>query len=120
MPFIDVCFLLYAKGWLAVELFFSLSGFIFFWLYSKAIAQDTVSAREFFVLRFSRLYPLHFATLLAVAGGQLAYHQVAGNFFIYAGHEAKPFRLNPLFFPSFGLGKGWSFHSPGRAGSAGG
>jgi peptidoglycan/LPS O-acetylase OafA/YrhL len=112
MPFIDVFFLLYAKGWLAVELFFSLSGFIFFWLYSRAIAQGTVSAREFFVLRFSRLYPLHFATLLIVAGGQLAYHHLAGIYFIYPANDGYHFLLNLLFVSSWGLEKGWSFNAP--------
>jgi peptidoglycan/LPS O-acetylase OafA/YrhL len=112
MPLVDVFFLLYAKGWLAVELFFSLSGFIFFWLYSKPIAQGAVSAREFLVLRFSRLYPLHFATLLIVAGGQLAYLGIAGTYFIYPANDAYHFLLNVLFVSSWGLEQGWSFNAP--------
>jgi peptidoglycan/LPS O-acetylase OafA/YrhL len=112
MPLVDVFFLLYAKGWLAVELFFSLSGFIFFWLYSRAIAQRTVSAREFFLRRFSRLYPLHFATLLAVAAGQLAYLHLVGRYFIYSNNDAYHFGLNLLFISSWGLEKGWSFNAP--------
>src|SRR5204863_1842819 len=52
MPLLDGFFPLYAKGWLAVELFFSLSGFVFFWLYSRPIAERAVSGTEFFILRF--------------------------------------------------------------------
>ena len=33
LPFYDVFFALYSKGWLGVDLFFCLSGFIFYWLY---------------------------------------------------------------------------------------
>jgi hypothetical protein len=39
--------------------------FIFFWKYGDAIAARRIEAKRFFWLRFSRLYPLHFATLLA-------------------------------------------------------
>lgn len=50
----------------AVDLFFCLSGFIFFQLYLKSIRTGRVSAWKFAVLRFSRLYPLHFVMLLTV------------------------------------------------------
>ena len=39
--------LLYKHGSLAVELFFCISGFIFFWLYSEKIAQHKMSALRF-------------------------------------------------------------------------
>ena len=51
---------------LRVELFFVLSGFILFGLYERRVAAATVSARDFAVLRLSRLYPLHLATLLVL------------------------------------------------------
>jgi peptidoglycan/LPS O-acetylase OafA/YrhL len=58
----------YLCGFRAVDLFFCLSGFIFFWLYSEKIATRRISIKKFGVLRFSRLYPLHFVSLLAAAG----------------------------------------------------
>ena len=35
--------LFYSVGWIAVDLFFALSGFIFFWLYAEAITERRVS-----------------------------------------------------------------------------
>jgi peptidoglycan/LPS O-acetylase OafA/YrhL len=57
----------YQQGLMAVDLFFCLSGFIFFWLYAQKIQKQQMGFGRFLILRFSRLYPLHFATLLAVA-----------------------------------------------------
>src|ERR1700675_2139648 len=50
---------LYDEGWAAVDLFFPLSGFIFFWLYGESIRERRIVASEFALLRFSRLWPLH-------------------------------------------------------------
>ncbi len=51
--------LYYEHGFWGVDLFFVLSGFIFFHLYRRPIAEGRTSAGRFFALRFSRLYPLH-------------------------------------------------------------
>jgi peptidoglycan/LPS O-acetylase OafA/YrhL len=112
MPLIDVFFLLYGKGWLAVELFFSLSGFVFFWLYAQPIAAARVPARDFFLLRFSRLYPLHLATLLTVVAGQLLYYGLAGTYFVYQRNDGYHFALNLFFVSSWGFERGWSFNAP--------
>lgn len=74
---------LYEAGWAAVDLFFALSGFVFFWLYGDAIARKAVGAGRFALLRFSRLYPLHFATLVAVAALQALFHARTGQYFIF-------------------------------------
>jgi len=112
LPLYDVLFPLYAKGWLGVDLFFCLSGFVFYWLYSAAVAGHAVSGRDFFVLRFSRLYPLHFATLLAVAAGQALMLRATGSHFVYAHNDAYHFVLNVLFAPAWGLEQGASFNAP--------
>ncbi|MFD0804080.1 acyltransferase family protein, partial [Streptomonospora algeriensis] len=52
----------YRFGALAVPLFFVLSGFVFDWLYAIRIRAQRIDAATFFVLRFSRLYPLFIAT----------------------------------------------------------
>ena len=72
-PQYEVFRIFYDHGWLAVDLFFSLSGFIFFWLYSQTISQHRIGPTRFFILRFSRLYPLHIATLLFVTIAQITY-----------------------------------------------
>ena len=37
----------YEEGWAAVDLFFALSGFIFFWLYGEAIREGRIGAWRF-------------------------------------------------------------------------
>ena len=111
-PLFSFFFLFYRSGWLASDLFFSLSGFIFFWLYSQAITNHTMTPRTFFILRFSRLYPLHMVTLMSVIVGQAIYTSIHGDTFIYANHDARHFILNILMIPSIGLEHGYSFNGP--------
>jgi peptidoglycan/LPS O-acetylase OafA/YrhL len=111
-PFFDLFLPLYTRGWLAVDLFFALSGFIFYWLYAGRVARRTISAREFFLLRFSRLYPLHLATLFAVAVGQYAFHHTTGSYFVYPENDALHFALHVLFASSWGMERGFSFNAP--------
>jgi peptidoglycan/LPS O-acetylase OafA/YrhL len=111
-PLYGVFYVFYEMGWLAVDLFFSLSGFVFYWLYSAVIRENRVSARSFFLLRFSRLYPLHLVTLLAVAAGQIAFHHLTQNYFAYPRIDGYHFLLNLLFVSSWGMERGWSFNAP--------
>jgi peptidoglycan/LPS O-acetylase OafA/YrhL len=82
-PFFQVLRPLYGAGWMAVDLFFALSGFVFFWLYADAIKTSKIRAGTFALLRLSRLYPLHLATLLLVAGLQYVFWRQTGSFFIF-------------------------------------
>ncbi|MGB6175756.1 MAG: acyltransferase family protein, partial [Methylocella sp.] len=50
-PMFEVLYVFYEKGYLAVRLFFCLSGFIFFWLYSERIAEKALAQGAFAVLR---------------------------------------------------------------------
>src|ERR1700750_2714645 len=63
-PFSRLLTPLYLQGWAAVDVFFTLSGFVFFWLYGETIGTRAMNGRTFALLRFSRLYPPHFATLI--------------------------------------------------------
>ena len=65
-PFYDYIKLIYEYGWIAVQFFFLLSGFIFFKLYLNKIKRKNLSFYNFLILRISRLYPLHFITLVIV------------------------------------------------------
>ncbi len=103
---------LYRSGDLAVDFFFLLSGFIFFWLYPKKILKGEVSARDFFILRFSRLYPLHFLTLIIVAVQQFYYWKITASYFIYPKNDLFHFVLNLFFISSVKLEKGFSFNAP--------
>ena len=105
-PFFWILAPLYRHGLWGVEMFFSISGFVFFYLYADAIAQRRVTLATFVNYRFSRLYPLHLLTLLIVTALQAVYFSQHGAFFIYQLNDASHFVLQ-LFFAS-----NWSPHSP--------
>jgi peptidoglycan/LPS O-acetylase OafA/YrhL len=72
-PLDSLLFMAYEHGELAVDLFFCLSGFVFFWLYGRSVSDGTMPAGRFALMRFSRLYPLHLATLILAAAGHWLY-----------------------------------------------
>jgi peptidoglycan/LPS O-acetylase OafA/YrhL len=83
----------YDNGYIAIQIFWMISGFIFFWKYSESINSGAISAYRFFVLRFSRLYPLHFATLIVVATLQMLYIRTHGTSFVYRSNDNFHFML---------------------------
>jgi peptidoglycan/LPS O-acetylase OafA/YrhL len=82
-PFSEVFSVFYNYGWMGVEFFFALSGFIFFQYYYGLISDHRIGAGEFFKRRFARLYPLYGLTLLIVILLQEIYRQQHGNNFVY-------------------------------------
>ncbi|WP_321869204.1 acyltransferase family protein [Paraburkholderia tropica] len=90
LPFYSAVGAFYDRGFFAVQYFWCISGFIFFWRYQQSL-KEGLDAREFFVLRFTRLYPLHIVTLLYIATVQLGYHSMTGSFFTYV--ENTPFHF---------------------------
>ena len=63
-PFFNIIGFIYSFGSQAVPFFYLLSGFIFFNFYLEKIYKKEICFKKFALLRFSRLYPLHFFTLL--------------------------------------------------------
>jgi len=102
-PFQRLLGLLYAHGGNGVDFFFVLSGAIFFIKYADSIAARQVGGWRFFVLRFSRLYPLHLATLILVALLQCAVFAKLGHFFVYQHNDAARFAVNLLFIQDWGI-----------------
>jgi len=111
-PFYGLLRPFYEYGWYGVQVFWSISGFIFFWRYRDSVAQGAVGAWRFFVLRFSRLYPLHLATLLLAALLQHAYTLSAGHHFVYPHNDAWHFVLQLFMASHWGLQQGYSFNGP--------
>ncbi|MFZ5525272.1 MAG: acyltransferase family protein [Pseudomonadota bacterium] len=105
---------LYHHGFLGVQAFWCLSGFIFFWKYAQPVSQGRVGGWRFAVLRFSRLYPLHLITLLAVAGLLVLYRQRvgAGADFVYGNNDALHFVLQLFMVSDWASGFEWSFNGP--------
>ena len=81
------------NGYLFVDFFFVLSGFIMYYYYKSFDGPRGFS--RFIGLRFFRLYPLHLATLLALLGWETAY-SVARHF--SSASEAIPTRNDGVAF----------------------
>jgi peptidoglycan/LPS O-acetylase OafA/YrhL len=78
---------LYEEGWVAVDIFFAVSGFVFFWLYLEPVRRREIGAGKFALQRFSRLYPLYFVTLILAAIMQLAFRHATGNWFVFEAND---------------------------------
>lgn len=112
----------YTYGYAGVELFWCLSGFIFTWKYGPLIApamrRTALSFGRFALLRFSRLYPLHLATLLIVTALQQVYVAGRGQAFVYQFNDAWHFAQSLLFANWWGFQSGELFNGPSWSVSA--
>ena len=111
-PFYALLRPFYEYGWYGVQVFWSISGFIFFWRYRDSVAAGAVGGWHFFVLRFSRLYPLHLATLLLVAVLQATYTARTGHHFVYPHNDAAHFVLQLFMASHWGWQAGYGFNGP--------
>lgn len=111
-PLFDLLYIFYQPSSLALPFFFCASGFVFFWLYSTRVALRTITPGSFMIHRLSRLYPLHFVTLMVVAVGQQIHAGMTGSFFISQYNDLYHFILNLFFVSAWGLEKGFSFNGP--------
>ena len=102
----------YQYGSFGVQIFWCISGFIFFRKYAAALTERAVEAKRFFWLRFSRLYPLHFVTLLIVAAIQPVYSALAGNPFVYDNNGPFQFLLQLFLADQWGGSFQYSFNGP--------
>ena len=112
-PCYSVFYVFYNYGFVAVDLFFLISGFIFFFLYADKISGKKITTKSFALLRFSRLYPLHLVTLILVCFLQYFFYAGTGSYFVYTENNYYHFFLNLFFAVSWGLEKGPSFNGPG-------
>jgi peptidoglycan/LPS O-acetylase OafA/YrhL len=79
LPLSGMLSIFYNSGLHAVEWFWVLSGYVFFFNYRDALATRSVTGFDFFCRRFARLYPLHFTTLLVVSVLLLLYRNLFGS-----------------------------------------
>lgn len=96
-PFYSALSFFYLNGHHAVVIFWMISGFIFFWKYGESVHARKTSVYRFVALRFSRLYPLHLATLIIVAILQVLYLSSHQNYFIYNHNDTAHFLLQLAF-----------------------
>jgi peptidoglycan/LPS O-acetylase OafA/YrhL len=103
---------IYETGYLAVDLFFALSGFILFRMYGERLARRQISVPEFWWNRFTRLYPLHLATLLLIAAVQPIYCASHGADFIYQDNGPTQFVLQLFLASNWPPNAPFSFNGP--------
>ena len=107
------------QGWMWVDFFFLLSGFIMAHVYGAWFSTNVSAARyrDFLVVRFARLWPLHIATLVALIALNFAKYGVATPFTEtlpppFSGQDAPEYLpLHLLFLQSFIPGDTWNVPS---------
>lgn len=112
LPLYSVFSWFYIYGWNLVDFFFVLSGFIFMHVYSKNIIEHRISRHDFFILRLSRLYPLHIITLFTVAILQYYRYFSGKGFFQCDINDLYHLILNLLFIQGGFFENGLSFNGP--------
>mgnify|MGYP001177336824 CR=1 FL=1 len=110
LPFYSILEVFYNKGYFGVHMFYAISGFVFAYIYLSI--NEKVSGKEFFVNRFARLYPLHFATLIIVAILQFINWSTTNSFQIVHFNDFYHFILQIFFISSWGFEEGHSFNGP--------
>lgn len=111
-PLYNVFSIFYDNGWNMVDLFFVLSGVVFSYVYGKKIKDGKIEARGYTVFRFSRLYPLHLATLLFITILFLFGISHGYGIFVYGDSNVKYFVANVFFIQSGVTPWPWTFNGP--------
>ncbi|HTM81023.1 acyltransferase [Asticcacaulis sp.] len=112
LPFHTILLPVYLYGQFFVELFFSISGYVFFWLYGEAVSSHRTGAKSFFIARFARLYPLYFVTLIFVAVAQPVFRYLYGADFIYPHNTLGNFLLNLFVVQQWTINAPQMFNGP--------
>ena len=102
----------YKNAWLFVDLFFLLAGVVLTYRYLETIGSHALDGQKFFILRISRLYPLHVATLLVCAAVQWTCRARHQPTLIYPNNnDLYHFSLQLFYLHTF-FEYGWSFNEP--------
>jgi len=112
LPFYSLLEIFYNYGFYGVHVFYTISGFIFSYVYLST--DEKIGLKVFFINRFARLYPLHFATLIIVT------ILLFVNLFINNSFQVNPFHfdnfyhfiLQLFFISAWGFDSGVSFNAP--------
>lgn len=96
-PFDNRIWCILAKqGYLFVELFFVMSGFVIAYSYKMKVMQKEISFEDFFLKRIKHIYPVFFLSLIATSVLEFGEILVNGNTFVFDGFDAYHFILNLL------------------------
>ena len=98
-------------GYLGVDLFFVLSGFVIAYSYADDFARGRTGWRPFLAARLARIYPMHLFSLLML----LVMYRTAlsiGSPLMPSEYTARDFLLNLLLLQSWGLSDHLSWNYP--------
>jgi peptidoglycan/LPS O-acetylase OafA/YrhL len=90
-------------GWMFVDFFFVLSGFVISHAYGRRLSEGTVSFGRFMLLRLGRIYPLHLCVMLLIVGLELARLAFGAGEAFDEQHSAVSFLSNLALLQSMGL-----------------
>ena len=110
LPFNSIINVFYKYGDYGVQMFWCISGFIISYVYLNK--KYRVTSKEFFLNRFSRLYPLHFITLILITFIQLISKNITGNYQLFEYNDIYHFFLNLFFISGWGFHNGLNFNQP--------
>ena len=108
-----------ARGYLGVDVFFVLSGFVLAMVYAGTMPSDFEWDwfRRFVTRRLAKIYPLHLVTLGGAAIVLLAGHHFGGHW-IAGPNTAWTATCNVLLLQAYGLINSGGWNSPSRSVSA--
>ena len=111
-PFYSLLEIFYNNGIYGVHVFYTISGFVFAYVYLSI--NKKVGGKEFFINRFGRLYPLHFATLIIITILLFINLIINNSFNInpFSHNDFYHFMLQLFFISSWGFENGHSFNTP--------
>ena len=110
LPFNNFLNIFYDHGIFGVHVFYCISGFVFAHVYLSI--NKKITFKHFFLNRFARLYPLHFATLIIVSLIQFVNFKLFNTFQIVELNDLYHFMLQVFFISSWGFESGHSFNAP--------
>ncbi len=110
LPFGKILNFIYVHGDYGVHIFWTISGFIISYVYFDSIKK--YNWKVFFINRFSRLYPLHFITLVVVLIIQLTDLNFSNELDLFKYNDLYHFFLNLFFISAWGFEQNVSFNLP--------
>jgi peptidoglycan/LPS O-acetylase OafA/YrhL len=113
LPFSAALSVFYHSGFYAVDWFWVLSGYVFFFTYRDVLESRRMTALTFFSRRFARLYPLNSVTLVIVAALQALYiFSFKTPYPVYSNDVSVWTFVSHLFMASNWISTQYTFNGP--------
>lgn len=101
-PFGNIFVFSYNYGYLGVEIFFMISGFVMAYNYQDKIAEGEISFNKYFFKRVKHLWLINFVTLLLVTVEHFIYSRYTGTTYVASNFDLWHFILN-VFLLQYGI-----------------